>query len=186
MEEVRASEFRITANAVAIRMAVECFEENVEQALEGRKLFSLETNHKLDRSTTIVDFILNNPQCFIALAKDLPPLMQDIIFQYYFLGRAQTQIGQILGTNQDTVWRGIVLATKALCAKACKVRPQGIKKVWSDMEVLQRRRHKDRTRLKLDEPPILGKFKVKLTQEAFEDYFVSASSDGSIVRWMEC
>lgn len=179
--EIYASEFRITANSVAIRMAIDAFRSDPVSSLRGDPTFSVETSLGPDHSAAISAFILSDPRRFLALARTLPPFIEDSLLQYYLLGRTQTQIGSLLGTTQDVISAAVSLGTRALAAKACR-RRRGLRRLWHDMRTLQRRRERDRRALRLRAPAILGRFRVRTLDPGFDAVLAPETINGSIVR----
>lgn len=87
-----------------------------EQALRAERLISAETDPEADRSLAIANLAVDDRARFVELVEELPHVIQDIFFQYYLLGRTQTQIGYALGRSQTAVWQQRDLGLEAICA----------------------------------------------------------------------
>lgn len=102
--------------------AYQFFLEDPEAAMQGERLSSAESSPDIDRSSAILELAHNHPERFIELVSKLSPVIQDIFFQYYLLGRTYAQIGAILFPeagphgNYVRVRRGNSIGISALCA----------------------------------------------------------------------
>jgi len=142
-----------------------------------------EVLHRL-YSPYVIELILLDPPRFVSVVRELPPFVQDCVFQFYFLGRLPAQIGFLLGSHRNFVQRALALSEKAIIAKACGVEPEGIDEVWAEMKRLNHQRRRDGVQLKVKAPVSLGKFVVKLEDSAFPQFFPPRELNGSIVRAM--
>ena len=181
MEDFRAkgTRFEITSE----KRAVDLFKSDSIAALSGDRLISAETDPELDRSSAIASLASDSPERFLDLVGCLPHLIQDIFFQYYLLGRTQTQIGQLLGCSQTKVWQHLRLGTEAMCAIIEFGGPppildqslnQKAMKAYRALEKLTD--HADS--LTVREPSTLGQFDLSIDDSTFAMNFAPASTDG--------
>jgi len=94
-----------------------------DAALTGDGLLSAESQSDMDRSSAMVALATDSPDRFIALASHLTPLVQDILYQHYLLGRTLTQIAAVLfpentpghgGSGRRTAMIGHQIGIRAL------------------------------------------------------------------------
>src|ERR1700678_301761 len=72
------------------------FRRSEAEAVAGLGLVSVETVPEENRAPTIIALAFESPERFVELVSHLSPLIQDIFFQYYLLGRTYAQIGAVL------------------------------------------------------------------------------------------
>jgi len=169
--------------------AIDLFERDPEAALAGSKLISLETDPSFDRSLAITELALNRPERFLELVSYLPHAIQDIFFQYYLLGRTQTQIAKLVGSTQTNIWQAIKAGLGAICAVlSTNGLPTRKDPMWLEYEkVLQfAEKMSHRSMLKIAEPKILGSFTLPITEEEFEQCFAPMTTDGPLHRGSGC
>lgn len=95
--------------------AVELFRNEPMKCLRGEHCVSAETDAPLNRPLAIANMIIDSRETFLRLISGLQPAYQDILIQYYFLGRTQTQIGNLLKCSQTTVWQRLDTAILGMC-----------------------------------------------------------------------
>lgn len=92
----------------------------IRPSLAGHPLLSAETTPDTDRSNAILALATLDASRFRSLVDLLPPLIADIFYQYYFLGRTYSQIGRLLfpgiKSPQQFVRDGNRLGERALAA----------------------------------------------------------------------
>lgn len=79
--------------------AVDVFRASPDRAFSGRKLISVETSEE-GSSQAIADIASDDPVRFAVLISALSPIIQDILLQYYLLGRTHDEIGFVLFPNK--------------------------------------------------------------------------------------
>ena len=70
--------------------------DDPDSAFAGLGLLSAESSAAIDHSDPLLALTTSNPARFLSLVADLPPLIADILIQYYLLGRTYAQIGALL------------------------------------------------------------------------------------------
>lgn len=175
--------------------SIDLFAQAPEDALSGTRLVSAETDPSADRSQAIVELAVDDPLRFVELVSYLPHAIQDIFFQYYFLGRTQTQIGELVGASQTAVWQALRLGTEAICAVIVFGQPPNDRVPEGEMTPLQRRameawravnkfatRAENRGELRKREPRTLGQFVLGIDEKTFELSFAPGTTDGPVSR----
>ncbi len=186
-------------DAVSDKRAAELFRADPEAALSGTRLNSAEADPGADRSRAIISLATEQPERFLELVGYLPHAIQDIFFQYYLLGRTQTQIGSLLGMSQTGVWQALRLGLEAICAiialggppdlqflpgKASPLRVRAYN-VYQEMLAFQTRAGTRET-LKVEEPERLGEFELRVDDETLELNFSPSTTDGPVSRGSSC
>jgi hypothetical protein len=94
--------------------------DSPDAAFAGDGLLSAESQSDMDRSLAIVSLATDAPDRFISLVSHLTPIVQDILYQHYLLGRTYEQIGRVLFPGHvrltQPVQLGNRLGLRALCA----------------------------------------------------------------------
>lgn len=72
---------------------------------------SFETDPASDRSLAIMNLAESDTERFVELVSFLSPVVQDVLFQYYLLGRTYAQIGAVLFPNKTTVAAQVLVKT---------------------------------------------------------------------------
>jgi len=161
------------------RRSSELYAHDPEAALSGQGCVSAETEPALSRSQAMTEFILSSPSRFLKLSAELPPLVQDMLYQYHLLGRTQKQIAGSLGTSQWNISRTISLAACFLATSATRQgrrRKEALKELSSIA-----RNHTPKPPLKISEPKVLGRFEIDLSGD-FEACFSPETINGSIAK----
>lgn len=101
------------ANADFRSLAVSCenFRRDPDSATSGSSLISSETDPASDRSLAIMNLAESDTERFVELVSFLSPVVQDVLFQYYLLGRTYAQIGAVLFPNKTTVAAQVLVKT---------------------------------------------------------------------------
>ena len=86
---------------LSYRTSQSVFHDSESRALAGEGTHSAET-HFHDNSNAILSLALTTPDRFRSLVDLLPPLIADIFYQYYVLGRTYSQIGVTLFPGRST------------------------------------------------------------------------------------
>jgi hypothetical protein len=89
---------------------------NVEDALQGGTLLSIETCDEFTSEQTIYTFVLDHFDKFLRFIRLLPKLEQDLILAYYTLGVTQTDLGRLFGLTQTVCSSQLRLAVRCLGA----------------------------------------------------------------------
>ena len=176
----KGTTFEITAES----RAVELFKENPSMALRGNKTISAETDIEVDRSDAMFKLATDEPERFLELVGYLPHLIQDIFYQYYLLGRTQTQIAQLLGCSQTNIWQDLRLGKEAICAiiafggppptsihELRKASPgeQFLKAITAYQAMLAFKTRKDQRKpITVEEPKTLGQFQLSIDDGTFD------------------
>lgn len=169
--------------------AIEAFERDPEEALAGDTLISGETQSDTDQLANsrkfrmrraVARFAVEEPERFLELVGYLPHTIQDIVLQYFLLGREQTQIAEVVGGSQTSVWQGLRLGIEAICAIIAFKQEgwQSIPKADEAYQAMITYRDKEEGELTLTEPAILGQFDVPLTEKELEILFAPMNADG--------
>jgi hypothetical protein len=187
-------------DAVSDKRSVEFFRASPEEALSGSRLSSAEADPGADRSRAIISLAVEQPERFLELVGYLPHAIQDIFFQYYLLGRTQTQIGSLLGMSQTGVWQALRLGIEAICAVILSGgEPPDLRFVPSVNAPLHRKAYdayqamlefetkaEARGMLRIDSPRNLGEFILRVDDETLEVQFAPSTTDGPVSRESSC
>ena len=191
----KGTTFEITAES----RAVELFKENPLMALQGNKTISAETDIEVDRSDAMFKLATDEPEHFLELVGYLPHLIQDIFYQYYLLGRTQTQISQLLGCSQTNIWQDLRLGKEAICAIIAFGGPpptsingllrtswktNEFNKAWDAYQAMLafKTRKDQRKPITVEEPKTLGQFQLSIDDGTFDVNFAPATPDGPISK----
>lgn len=98
--------------------AIELYRVAPLKSLRGEHSVSAETEAPADRYRALAWLILDSRERFFEMISDLPNAVQDVMLQYYLLGRNQRQIGELFGKRQTWVWQILEAGTLAMCAKS--------------------------------------------------------------------
>jgi len=108
------SEKKSAFETVSDAKAVEQFRDDPEGALAGGDLVSIETDPDAARVDAIRAYAQEKPAEFLEAARQLPLVLQDIVYQFYLLGRTQTHIAETLNLTQKQVWQHLRLALEGI------------------------------------------------------------------------
>jgi hypothetical protein len=147
--------------------------ESPEAAFAGNGLYSAEaighihsTRPELRLSFAVVTLATNDPERFLSLTSQLTPIIQDILIQYYLLGRTYWQIGSLLfpGRSLESTERvirdghGIGLSALALSIRSGESTDiRDSDPLWRNM-LEWTPREKDRRSVRVKTPRDLGDF----------------------------
>ena len=129
-------------NASTAAQSARLFRESPESALAGSGLFSIETSPI--PASSVIELATNSPDRFLSLVAFMVPLIQDILIQYYLLGRTYDQIGDLLfprlTDRRQAVKTGNRIGVRALavaasCGGDVSTIPTDspLRSAWSDM-----------------------------------------------------
>lgn len=76
--------------------AQDIFNESPDNSLSGTGLYSAESVPGWGRTTSVIEYVTDEPDRFLSLVAHLTPVVEDILIQYYLLGRTYSQIGSLL------------------------------------------------------------------------------------------
>lgn len=176
--------------------AEQLFRQDEERAVSGLVLSSAETDPSADRSLAITELALRDPARFIELVNYLPHAIQDMFYQYYFLGRTQEQIGKLIGCGQTRVWQSLKLGREAMCAVIYFGQPPSVslicgevmtprelklKAAW-DSCLAYHVREENKEELAIKTPRNLGEFVVSTVDDELNEFFAPMTTDGPICR----
>lgn len=161
--------------------AVSLFRGNEDGALAGNQLLSPETDAEArdrwaaspnrKKSKMMFDYIQSDLMGFMERAAQLPHVLQDVLYQYYLLGRKQAQIGSTLNMSQTAVWQALSSGIDGVCA-LIQGRPIPAEVLFFN-EI-----HLDL--LEVQEPDSLGAFEQKISDPDVELNFAPTTTDGAV------
>lgn len=196
MNDEKKTTFESTSEARAVDM----FRRSPEEALSGAGLVSAETDKSADRSLPIANLAVDEPERFIELVSYLPHAIQDIFFQFYFLGRTQTQIGELMDKGQTVIWQTLELGTRAICAiihfgsasellkkdqwyavtRTTPPEPEHSMIIAFKAALAFRTKPESREDLVVEEPDNLGDFEISANDINLMDFFAPSTTDGPV------
>lgn len=168
-------------DTVSDKRAREFWEQEPGRALGGEKLASVEGDKSEDRSQPVVVLAAEEPERFLELVGYLPHAIQDILIQYYLLGRTQTQIGKLLGLSQTAVWQAVRLGVRSICAVIGGGVTEEQRKAREEM-LGYRTRKESRELLKVEAPENLGEFRITTDDVNLMEFFAPSTTDGSVSK----
>lgn len=193
-------EKKTTFESTSEARAVDFFNRSPEDALAGSSLVSAETDKASDRSEPITNLAVEQPERFIELVSYLPHAIQDIFFQFYFLGRTQTQIGELMDKGQTVIWQTLELGTRAICAiihfgspnellkreqwyavtRTTPPEPERSMIIAYKAALAFRTKPESREELVVEEPGNLGDFEISANDVNLMAFFAPATTDGPV------
>ncbi len=187
-------------DAVSDKRAVEFWRADEESSLAGSRLNSAEADPGADRSRAVISLAVDASERFLELVGYLPHAIQDIFYQYYLLGRTQTQIGSLLGMSQTGVWQALRLGIEAICAIiASGGEPPDMRYLPSDKAPRHKQAYDayqrmldfqtkadNRAELRVDSPANLGEFELRVDDRTLEIQFSPFTTDGPVSRESSC
>ena len=117
------------------------FRDDPDSALAGGGLLSSEA-HGTPLSMAAITLATESPDRFLSLVSTLTPIIQDILIQYYLLGRTYDQIRSLLfprNTSNECVKIGNRIGVRALAVAASGISiaalppDSPLRSAWSDM-----------------------------------------------------
>ena len=162
-------------------LAGDLFRTDPDAALSAQRLVSAEANRDArddwqaspnrKKSKMVYELAAGQPERFLELVSYLPHVIQDIFYQYFLLGRTQTQIGELLGLRQKQVWQALEVGVDAIA----QVSATG----ELTAEALSFKTSADqREELEVTEPTTLGEFILRTDDPALEQNFAPGTPDG--------
>lgn len=163
------------------QLAGELFRADPEGALSATRLVSAEGNGyarddwsaspNRKKSKMVYELAAGQSERFLELVSYLPHVIQDIFYQYFLLGRTQTQIGELLGMSQKQVWQALEVGVDGIAA---------VSKTGELSEACFGFTTNAETReeLVLEEPTTLGEFILRTGDGALEANFAPGTPDG--------
>jgi hypothetical protein len=162
-------------------LAQELFRVDPEAALAGSKLVSAEANvdtrddwqasPNRKKSKMVFELASGQPERFLELVGFLPHIIQDIFYQYFLLGRTQTQIGKLLDMSQKNVWQALEVGVDAIANVA-------LRGELSQEALSFRTDPETREELFVEESTKLGSFILSTSDETWEQNFAPSTPDG--------
>jgi hypothetical protein len=158
--------------------AVSLFRSDPECALRGGALASFEASSPPQgRTAATFNLAADQPERFMELVECLPPLIQDILIQYYILKRTQSQIAKTLSMKSQStdISRRLKLGREAICAiiawgkdpKKMNGHPAA-----ASYRLLLARDGKRKKQLRVRVHRELGKFEVRAADSKIGEFFV--------------
>lgn len=187
MEPKRKSAF----DTVSDVRAVQTFREDPEAALSGSRLASAEADPAADHSRAVMSLAVDSPEKFLELVGYLPHAIQDIFYQYYLLGRTQTQIGELLGMSQTAVWQTLRLGVNGLCAVIAFGGPPSEAHAGPLADEYQKMlafvtKPENRRELEVRAPEQLGGFDLSVSDSWIDEQFAAWTTDGPASKESSC
>jgi hypothetical protein len=183
-------------------LAQELFRVDPDAALSGSKLVSAEANvdtrddwqasPNRKKSKMVFELASGQPERFLELVGFLPHIIQDIFYQYFLLGRTQTQIGRLLDMSQKNVWQALEVGVGGVAAlihfngpptiqmSSFKETARAGRVAWDAWQtVLEfRTSAEQRKELIVEESTKLGSFILSTSDETWEQNFAPSTPDG--------
>jgi hypothetical protein len=161
------------------RLAADLFRTDPEAALAGSQIVSAEGHRGDDwaaspnrkKSKMVYELAAEQPGRFLELVAFLPHIIRDIFYQYFLLGRTQTQIGDVLGLRQKQVWQALELGVDGIASGAATGE-------LPDALLAFKTTADQRAEIRVTEPWVLGEFSVDTANEEIEKLFSPQTPDG--------
>lgn len=160
-------------------LAERLFAEDPEGALSGSQIVSAE-GHSTDdwsaspnrkKSKMVYELATEQPERFLELVAFLPHIIQDIFYQYFLLGRTQTQIGDVLGLRQKQVWQALEVGIDGIAHISAYGGP-------SPEVLVFKTDPSQRKEMSITEPMSLGEFILSTSDKTIEESFSPETPDG--------
>lgn len=188
------------------RRAINLFRHDAEAALSHQQAVSAEADAGVQdewqaspnrkKSKMVYEIAVAQPERFLELVSYLPHAIQDIFYQYYLLGRTQTQIGELLSMSQTAVWQALELGIDAVAAIILFGGPPPAPRIFSNCnDPTRMKAHiaynnmlnfqtkpESRQELIVDAPTTLGEFILRTDDPDINDQFAPCTPDGPARR----